>query len=246
MKLYGLIGHPLGHSASARYFGAKFHAEGLTECRYDLYDLQRIEELPHLLEEHPDLCGFNVTIPYKEQILPYLDRLTQEAEQIGAVNCVRREGEKLIGYNTDADGLRDALDLLLEGETPRAALILGTGGASRAVRYVLHERGISSRTVSRQALRGDLTYAQLTPKLLGEYPLIVQATPVGMWPHTDDKPPLPYDGITPQHRLLDLIYNPPVTQFLAHGQIHGARILNGECMFRTQAETSWRIWNPHP
>lgn len=243
MKRYGLIGHPLGHSASARYFDAKFRAEGRDDCRYELYDLPQIEELPRLLAAKPALCGFNVTIPYKEQILPYLDSLSPEAERIGAVNCVRREGNRLTGFNTDADGVREALNELLQGEHPQAALVLGSGGAARAIRYVLDEQGIPYRSVSRDAQRGDLTYDQLSPRMLADYPLIVQATPVGMWPHTGEAPAIPYEGITPQHRLFDLIYNPPVTQFLAYGQTHGARTLNGERMFRTQAEASWRIWN---
>lgn len=243
MKRYGLIGHPLGHSASANYFDAKFRAEGFDDCRYNLYDLRQIDDLHHLLVSEPALCGFNVTIPYKEQILPYLDSLSPEAERIGAVNCVRREGNQLIGFNTDADGVREALNELLQDEHPTAALILGNGGAARAVRYILDEREIPHKSVSRDARRGDLTYEQLTPRMLADYPLIVQATPVGMWPHTEEAPAIPYEGITPQHRLFDLIYNPSVTQFLAYGQAHGARTLNGERMFRTQAEASWRIWN---
>lgn len=243
MRRYGLIGHPLGHSASARYFNAKFEAEALDDCRYELYDLDRIEDLPRLLVSTPDLRGFNVTIPYKEQILPYLDRLSPEAAQIGAVNCVRRTQGALIGYNTDVVGLRDALNLLLGNDRPSSALILGTGGASRAVRHVLTERGIAFKTVSRSAQRGDLTYAQLSEEVMASHTLIIQATPVGTWPHTDAAPDIPYEWLTPAHALLDLIYNPACTRFLAQGRVHGAKIQNGECMFRSQAEASWNIWN---
>lgn len=243
MRRYGLIGRPLAHSASARYFADKFAREGITDCRYDLFELQSIEKLPGLLAELPDLCGFNVTIPYKQAVLPYLDALSPEAAHIGAVNCVRRDGSFLTGYNTDAMGLRSALRSFLGSDPPRHALVLGTGGASRAVQYVLKERGTDFKLVSRDPARGDFTYDDLPAMEMLRCRLIVNASPVGMYPHTDEAPGLPYDLLTPRHYLFDLVYNPSLTCFLASGREWGARICNGEGMFRSQAEAAWAIWN---
>lgn len=243
MRRYGIIGCPLSHSASARYFAAKFAREGIVDARYDLFELATPDALPDLLASLPELRGFNVTIPYKCAVMSFLDRIAPEAERIGAVNCVRRDGERLTGYNTDATGLRAAFDELLGDERPTEALVLGTGGASRAVRYVLAERGIATRLVSRDPARGDRTYRTLEADLVAATPLIVQATPVGTWPRTEEAPDLPYAALGPQHRLLDLVYNPPLTRFLALGRQRGARILNGETMFRIQAEASWALWN---
>ncbi len=243
MRRYGVIGRPLAHSASARYFAEKFAREGIADARYDAFELGSIDELPKLLEELPELCGFNVTIPYKRAIIPLLDRLSPEAARIGAVNCVRRDGSRLTGYNTDAAGLRASFDSLLGEERPERALVLGSGGAARAVIHVLAERGIAARIVSRDPARGDCTYGTLRPEEVAGTPLIVQATPLGMWPRTEEAPGLRYDLIGPRHRLLDLVYNPPLTRFLALGRERGARILNGAVMFRTQAEASWTTWN---
>ena len=243
MREYGLIGRTLSHSASQRYFTAKFEREGLTDCSYSLFEFPRIEDLKQLLEEHSDICGFNVTIPYKQQILPYLDDISFEARNIGAVNCVCRTADgRLIGYNTDIEGVRKSLDVLLGDELPKA-LLLGTGGASQAVQYALAERGIEYLLVSRDPSKGNITYAQVTAEVMSEYHLIINATPVGTYPAVDEAPVLPYAFLTPSHRLYDLVYNPPVTQFLDYGRQRGARILNGELMFTTQAEANWRIWN---
>lgn len=243
MKRYGLIGRPLGHSFSARYFAEKFRREGVADCRYDLFELPEIDRLPELLATYPDLCGFNVTIPYKRSVFDFLQEVSDEAQRIGAVNCVRREGDCLKGYNTDIEGIRLSLSLLLQGADPGAALVLGTGGASQAVQYALAEAEIPYSIVSRDAARGNLTYADLTPDVLEECRLIVNATPVGTFPHVDQAPELPYDTLTASHYLFDLVYNPDRTLFLERGAARGAHTLNGRPMLEAQAEASWRIWN---
>lgn len=243
MRRFGLIGCPLVHSASARYFAGKFIREETTDCRYDLFELREIGDLGRLVHETPDLCGFNVTIPYKRQILPLLDALSPEAERVGAVNCVRCEDGKLTGYNTDIEGMRTALDGLLADDRPEEALVLGTGGASLAVQYVLAERDIPFALVSRDPLRGNFTYDELPCGEIARRRLIVNASPVGTYPHADEAPCIPYAFITPRHYLFDLVYNPPLTRFLDYGRRRDARILNGETMFVRQAEASWRIWN---
>lgn len=243
MRRYGLIGKPLGHSFSARYFAGKFRREKITDCRYDLFELPEIDRLPALLEEYPDLCGFNVTIPYKRSVFDFLQDVSDEAQRIGAVNCVRRNGGRLTGYNTDIEGIRLSLSLLLQGADPGAALVLGTGGASQAVQYALAEAGIPFSIVSRDAARGNLTYADLTPDVMNECRLIVNATPVGTFPHVDQAPDLPYDSLTASHYLFDLVYNPERTLFLQRGAERGAHTLNGLPMLEAQAEAAWRIWN---
>lgn len=247
MKQYGLIGFPLGHSRSAAYFAEKFVRERIADCRYDLFELRSIGELPQLLERIPELRGFNVTIPYKRQILPFLDDLSEEARRIGAVNCVRRRDDgRLVGYNTDATGLMLSLRNFLAGASPERALVLGTGGASEAVRFVLERMGIGCDRVSRTARRGDeriYGYKELTPAIVASHRLIINASPVGMFPRTDEAPALPYGALTPHHLLFDLIYNPERTLFLERGARQGARTCNGMEMFVRQAERSWEIWN---
>ncbi|MBR5850550.1 MAG: shikimate dehydrogenase [Alistipes sp.] len=243
MRRFGLIGYPLGHSISARHFTAKFEQEQLA-CCYDQYAIPSIEALPELLETTPELEGFNVTIPYKQQVMRYLDGISPEAERIGAVNCVRRTKEgKLIGYNTDIVGLRTALDELLGATEVEHALVLGTGGASQAVQYALSERGIAYDLISRDEAKGNYTYDNLPTEVVESSKLIINATPVGTWPNVEEAPRLPYAYITPEHHLLDLVYNPPLTQFLAYGQQRGAKIMNGERMFLGQALAAWTIWN---
>lgn len=244
MRRFGLIGRPLGHSASAAYFTAKFEREGIADCSFALYELPEIEDLPRLLREVPDLAGFNVTIPYKREVMRYLDDLSFDARMIGAVNCVRREADgRLTGHNTDIVGLRATLDELLGGDCPGQALVLGTGGASQAVQYALAERSIAFALVSRDPAKGNYTYDNLPCEVVEQSVLIVNATPVGTYPAVDCAPRIPYAYVTPAHRLLDLVYNPPLTQFLSYGQQRGARIMNGERMFRAQAEAAWKIWN---
>lgn len=244
MRRFGLIGRPLGHSASAAYFAAKFAREGITDCAYELYELPEIGALARLLADVPELCGFNVTIPYKREVMPLLDELSHDARMIGAVNCVRRTLDgRLTGHNTDIIGLRAALGELLGGDEPEHALVLGTGGASQAVQYALAERGIPFDLVSRDASKGNYTYDDLPCGVVEQSRLIVNASPVGTYPAVDAAPRIPYGYVTPGHYLLDLVYNPPLTQFLDFGRQRGAHILNGEVMFREQAEASWRIWN---
>lgn len=244
MRHFGLIGRTLGHSASAAYFAEKFKREGRTDCVYSLYELPAIEALPELLVAEPEIEGLNVTIPYKREVMRYVDDLSFEARMIGAVNCVRRQTDgRLVGHNTDIEGLRASLDLLLGGERPEMALVLGTGGASQAVQYALAEREIPYALVSRDPAKGNCTYAQLTLEMTADSHLIINASPVGTYPAVDQAPCIPYAALTPRHRLLDLVYNPPLTQFLDYGRQRGARTLNGEVMFRAQAEASWRIWN---
>lgn len=242
MREFGIIGRPLGHSASARHFTAKFENEGL-DCRFCQYELPSIEALPELLERVP-LVGFNVTIPYKQQVMRYLDALSPEAERIGAVNCVRRMADgRLVGHNTDIIGLRVALGELLEDRVIEHALVLGTGGASQAVQYALMEREIPYALISRDEARGHYTYDNLPVEVVAQSKLIINATPVGTYPNVDEAPRIPYAYLTPEHHLLDLVYNPPVTQFLAYGQQRGARTMNGERMFMGQAAAGWAIWN---
>lgn len=243
MRRFGLVGRSLQHSASAEYFAEKFRCEGITDAVYTLYELPDIAPLSKLLIDTPDLCGFNVTIPYKQQIIPYLDELSFEAQAVGAVNCVWRCGDRLIGYNTDVEGLRISLTELLDGELPEQALVLGTGGASQAVQYVLSELGVGYALVSRDEARGNFTYDNLPTAEITASRLIINATPVGTYPLVDEAPRIPYAYVTPDHHLLDLVYNPPLTQFLDYGRQRGAKVLNGLRMLHVQAEASWRIWN---
>lgn len=245
MRRFGLIGRTLGHSFSARYFADKFAREDLAEqCRYDLFELEQVDDVKDLLHNTDSLEGFNVTIPYKQQIIPLLDSLSREAREIGAVNCVKvaKDGT-LTGYNTDIDGIRISLDKLLGSEHIEAALILGTGGASQAVQYVLLERNIPFRLVSRDGSKGDLTYDELTQEVIDSHRLIINSSPVGMYPHCDEAPALPYHKLTPNHYLFDLVYNPERTLFVERGRAQGAHTLSGLAMLYAQAESAWKIWN---
>ena len=245
MRRYCLIGRPLGHSFSARYFTEKFAREGLTEvCRYDLCELPSIEALPEMLRSTEGLVGFNVTIPYKQQIIPYLDAMSDEVRAIGAVNCVRvGEDGSLVGYNTDVDGIRLTLDRLLDGVQPEKALVLGTGGASQAVQYVLRERGIACRTVSRDKAKGDITYDELSHEVIDAHRLIINTSPVGMYPHHDVAPAIPYEALGAEHYLFDLVYNPERTLFVERGAEQGTHAATGLAMLYAQAEAAWQIWN---
>lgn len=245
MTTYGLIGFPLGHSFSAQYFAEKFEREGIA-ARYDNYALTHIADLPALLMRQPELMGFNVTIPYKQAILPYLDDLSPEARAIGAVNVVRVERSKgrvrLVGYNTDAPAFADTLRPLLP-EACQSALVLGTGGAAKAVQYALAEMGIAVTLVSRT--RRDehcITYADVTPQVLADHLVVVNCTPLGMSPDVTTCPPLPYDHLSARHVLYDLVYNPAETRFMAEGRRRGSVVKGGWDMLRAQAEGSYRIW----
>lgn len=245
MRQYGLIGQRLGHSFSARYFAEKFQREGLAnECSYALYELPSIECVVDFIRTTPSLQGFNVTIPYKQQIIPYLDSLSREAQDIGAVNCVKiSQDGRTTGYNTDIDGIRFSLDKLLQGADVDAALLLGTGGASQAVQYVLAERNISCSIVSREKSKGDFIYEELSQDVIASHSLIINSSPVGMYPNVDAAPALPYEYLTPQHYLFDLVYNPTTTRFMEYGARYGAHTLSGLDMLYAQAEAAWTIWN---
>lgn len=245
MKRYGLIGKVLGHSFSAKYFAEKFEREGLaTECHYGLYELATIDQVEDFIAHTSGLVGFNVTIPYKQQIIPYLDSMSDEARQIGAVNCVKiLSNGTLCGYNTDVDGIRLTLDKLIGDSAIDGALILGSGGASQAVKYVLAERMIPYSVVSRSAGSGDLTYAQLTREVITNNHLIINASPVGMSPNVEDAPAVPYELLSSSHYLFDLVYNPTRTKFMELGAAHGAHVISGLDMLYAQAESAWRIWN---
>lgn len=243
MKRFGLIGKRLGHSFSAKYFAEKFEREGLQGCDYSLYELPEIECVKEFMHT-PDLVGFNVTIPYKQQIIPYLDALDAQAREVGAVNCVKieRDGRR-VGYNTDVDGIRLSLDKLLGKEKVGSALVLGTGGASQAVQYVLRERGIDYKVVSREKGKADLTYDDLTQEVMAAHRLIINASPVGMYPACENCPNIPYAMLSGSHFLFDLVYNPLTTRFMELGAEQGAATLSGIDMLYAQAESAWRIWN---
>ena len=243
MKRFGLIGKRLGHSFSAKYFAEKFEREGLRDCDYSLYELPEIECVKEFMHT-PDLVGFNVTIPYKQQIIPYLDALDAQACEVGAVNCVKieRDGRR-VGYNTDVDGIRLSLDKLLGEEKVGSALVLGTGGASQAVQYVLRERRICYKVVSREKGKADLTYDDLTQDVMATHRLIINASPVGMYPACDNCPDIPYAMLSGSHFLFDLVYNPLTTRFMELGAEQGAATLSGIDMLYAQAESAWRIWN---
>ena len=244
MRQFGLIGRTLGHSFSQLYFTRKFSSLSLADHCYDLFELQTIAELPGLLAAHPDLVGLNVTVPYKETVVPYLDDLAPSAARVGAVNVIERRADgHLRGHNTDVVGFRDSLApfFSLRGEGGRA-LVLGTGGAAKAVEAGLRELGIPYWLVSRSLLAAGLTYADLTPELLAAHLLIVNATPLGTFPNVGECPPLPYQALTPQHYLFDLVYNPAETLFMAKGHAAGAQVKNGFDMLCRQAEAAWEIW----
>ena len=245
MRLYGIIGYPIAHSRSPEYFNELFRREGL-DARYLPFELEDIHGLPALLDAHPDLCGFNVTIPHKTRILPYLDNISAEAAAVGAVNCVRIErtagSPHLYGYNTDVQGFRKALEDFLPTGI-RQAVILGDGGAAKAVRYVLHTLRIPSVTVSRTPKgEGRIAYSELPAFLSGEGILIVNATPLGTYPRISECPPIPYHLLTPRHYLFDLVYNPEETEFMKRGKAAGSPTCNGYAMLLNQAKENRKIW----
>ncbi|MBR1513222.1 MAG: shikimate dehydrogenase [Bacteroidales bacterium] len=242
MKRYGLIGHPLKHSQSKTLFEAKFAYEGL-DCRYQNFDLKNIEELHDVMEKYPDLCGFNVTIPYKESIIPLLDDIDAVAREVGAVNVVTIREGKLKGYNTDVDGFEQLLNRAINGKTIEHALVLGTGGASKAVQYVLRKHDIAFATVSRSEERGNYTYENLNDDILQHNTLIINTTPLGMAPHYDEFPDIHYQALSKHHVLIDLIYNPKETAFMELGKSWNAKVYGGMQMFEEQAKRTWEIFN---
>ena len=241
MRTYGLIGFPLTHSFSSKYFAEKFSREGITDCIYKNFPLENINEFP-VLSKAETLSGLNVTIPYKESVIEYLDELDQTVRAIGAVNCIKFTNGRAVGYNTDAYGFSESLKSFI-GETKLKALILGTGGSSKAVAYSLDSIGIPYQSVSRTKNSDNLTYPELTENIISSHKLIINTTPVGMFPNTIDAPTIPYQYLTSGHFLFDLIYNPEETLFLKQGSKYGAHTRNGLEMLQLQAEKSWPIWN---
>lgn len=241
MKKFGLIGKNISYSFSRKFFQEKFNQLQI-DATYENFDLQHIEELKLVLQKNKSLNGLNVTIPYKESILPFLDELSPEAQQIQAVNTIKISNNQLIGYNTDAFGFMKSLFPILEKQHTHA-LILGTGGASKAVANALKSMGIEYRFVSRNPQQQDLAYADLDETIIQEHQLIINCTPVGTHPKVKESPALPYQFLESSHLLYDLVYNPPITEFLAKGKIHGCSIYNGKKMLEYQAERAWQIWN---
>lgn len=239
--LYGIVGKNIGHSFSPGYFNAKFLREHINAA-FELIDLPRIEELTGYIRSHPELMGFSVTIPYKQAIIKLLDGLSAEARKIGAVNCVKVTPEGLTGYNTDITGFGESLKPLLKGKNNLNALILGTGGASKAVAFVLKKLSVPFKFVSRNPDSNQLNYDELDKELIISCPLIVNTTPAGMYPFVDTAPNIPYRYLTKNHILYDLIYNPEETLFLKRGREAGAVVKNGLEMLHIQAEAAWKIW----
>lgn len=245
MKRLGLIGRHISYSFSKGYFSEKFSTENL-DFSYENFDLESIEDFQRILDDNNDIVGFNVTIPYKEAIIPYLDRLSKTAKNIGAVNTIAytKKG-KLKGYNTDFYGFTESLLPFMTKDHKRA-LILGTGGASKAISYALKKLKIKHHYVSRQKSDGiKYTYDTLTPEDIRSYDIIINCTPLGTYPEVNNCPPIPYDGVSDKHLLYDLIYNPEETKFLRIGKAQGAQICNGHNMLIQQAEKAWEIWRKH-
>jgi shikimate dehydrogenase len=260
MKKYGLIGYPLTHSFSKKYFTQKFLDENITDSVYDLYTLEHIKDLQDLLDQHPNICGLNVTIPHKQNVLKYLDWIEHDARNAGAVNCIRVikqspllaafsgevgiEGHdfRLEGFNTDIYGFEQSLRPLLKGHHTDA-LVLGDGGAAKAVKCVLQNLEINYKVVSRRPHGDNLLFKDLKPKHIKSHKLIINTTPLGTAPNAEECPDIPYEAITDDHLLYDLVYNPPETLFLRKGAERGATPKNGYEMLVLQAERSWEIWN---
>jgi shikimate dehydrogenase len=243
MRLFGLIGYPLSHSFSKKYFTEKFEQEGLTDCRYELFPITTINELPGILIKHPKLEGLNVTVPYKRQVISFLHSINNIPAGVNACNCIHIKDEKLIGYNTDVIGFEKSFTPLLKPHHKKA-LVLGNGGAASAVVFVLKKLSIDFIIVSRE-LHGDsaLTYKDIHEQLMKECNIIINTTPLGMYPNEKSCPSIPYQFISENHLLYDLVYNPAKTLFLQKGEELGAAIKNGEEMLNLQAEESWKIWN---
>jgi len=245
MEKYGLIGYPLGHSFSKTYFNQKFEAENI-DAEYVNFEIPSIKDLKTVLKENPDLRGLNVTLPYKTQVIPLLDELDEDARQIGAVNVIKfSKGlfgkQKLKGYNSDIIGFKQSIEPLLK-ESHKKALILGTGGASKAVYHGLKQLGIDPVFVTRTPKEFCITYEEITPNTMRDYTVIVNTTPVGMHPHIDTCPNISYELLTPEHLLYDLLYNPDVTLFMKKGEERGATVKNGLEMLLLQAFAGWEIW----
>ena len=243
MKAYGLIGYPLTHSFSEKYFAQKFAAEDITDCTYKLYELPDIQGFPALIKSIPNLHGLNVTVPHKEKVIPFLDAVETQAKKIGAVNVIKFQNGKTTGYNSDFQGFIQSLENFYPIQAGANALIFGTGGAAKAVLAALDSLGIIYKIVSRQPQPGQLHYQDLSADLMAQYSLLINATPLGTYPKVDTYPPIPYESLSANHYLYDLVYNPAETLFLKKGREAGAKIKNGHEMLVRQAEVAWEIWN---
>jgi shikimate dehydrogenase len=244
MREYGLIGYPLTHSFSQKYFTQKFERGEISDAVFYTFSIPSIDELPVIMQEHPLLKGLAVTIPYKRAVLKYLSESSPAVKEMLACNCVKIDGKNLSGFNTDVIGFEKSFIQHLQPQH-KNALILGTGGGASAVEYVLRKTGMDYNFVSRHAdkEKGILGYDDLTPGLMQKYTVIINCTPVGMYPNVQEAPDIPYDLITSRHYLFDLIYNPPLSKFLESGAEQNAIIQNGYEMLVLQAEENWRIWN---
>ena len=243
---FGLLGETLGYSFSRKYFTEKFEKEHLSNFTYDNYEMPNLDDFCVIWDHIPSLVGLNVTIPYKTAVIPFLDAISKEAKKINAVNTIVRIEGKLIGYNTDVIGFNKSLTKFIGGEKPpKHALILGTGGAAQAVKFVLSDLGIQFLEVSRSPNENQVSYQRITGETMASHHLIINTTPLGTHPNTSECPDIPYQFITEKHLLFDLIYNPEKTLFLRRGEEAGAKIKNGYQMLEEQAEASWRIWNSY-
>jgi len=242
-KKFGLLGRNISYSFSVGYFTEKFERENATNCSYQNFDLATLDEFPAVINNTPDLKGLNITIPYKKEILPFLEKINKKALEIGAVNTIKiTKNKKLKGYNTDYYGFKKAIKPLLKPHHTKA-LILGTGGASNAVAFALKKLGISYQYVSRNPIDNQLTYADLDRETFNQYTIIINCTPLGTFPNINDCPPLPYSYFNSKHLAFDLIYNPAETTFLKKAKSFGAATTNGYQMLVFQAEKAWKIWN---
>jgi shikimate dehydrogenase len=243
MPLYGLIGYPLSHSFSKKYFEEKFEKEGLKDCRFENFPIQRIEDLPALLNDNPDLKGLAVTIPYKQSVIRFLSSIINIPEGMNACNCICIEGDKLTGYNTDVIGFEKSFSPLLQPHHT-SALVFGSGGAAAAVLFVLKKLGMAYKVISRKpGSDAQISYAGITEELIAQTPVLINTTPLGMYPKKDDCPSIPYSAISDKHLLYDLVYNPEETLFLQKGKEQGATVKNGADMLAIQAEANWKKWN---
>ena len=244
MRKFGLIGYPLGHSFSKKYFDAKFQKEGVKACRFDLYEIPKVEEFEKIVSQNPELIGLSVTIPHKQTVIPFLDRLDSACEKIGAVNCIRVKNGIKTGYNTDYIGFKHSLQHWLGNQIP-PALVLGTGGASKAVKQALTDLNVPFLSVSRNPAPDIVTYDALAQdsSLMEKYPLIINTTPLGTFPKTHEMADIPVSQLHSGHRVYDLVYNPAVTLLMQHCIDRGGKAKNGQDMLELQAEAAWKIWN---
>jgi shikimate dehydrogenase len=246
MRKFGLIGFPLGHSFSQKYFTEKFAREGIAGCSYQNYPIETIDRLPQIINDDPEICGLNVTIPYKLEVLKFINYPETEVIEMGAANVLkikRTAGKvKISGFNSDITGIRDSIVPFISDLRNRA-LILGTGGSSKAVAYVLKKLGLEIILVSRNKKEGTISYGEISPSLMETTDIIVNTTPSGMFPDISSRPDIDYSLLNERHILFDLVYNPEITLFLKSGQERGCRIITGLTMLHSQAERSWEIWN---